>query len=40
MIVTWQQQRNAQQATINWSSDLSRARTKWARLYHQLTFGV
>jgi transposase len=29
----WQQQRNAQQATINWSFDVSRARTKLARLY-------
>lgn len=30
---TWQQRRNEQKATINWSFDLSRARTKLARLY-------
>ena len=29
----WQQRRNAKQATINWCFDLSRARTKLARLY-------
>jgi transposase len=29
----WQQRRNAQQAKINWSFDVSRARTKLARLY-------
>jgi transposase len=30
---TWQQRRNAQKAKINWSFDVSRARTKLARLY-------
>jgi hypothetical protein len=30
---TWQQRRNAQQAKINWCFDVSRARTKLARLY-------
>ena len=30
---TWQQRRNAEQATINWCFDVSRARTKLARLY-------
>ncbi len=30
---TWQQRRNEKTATINWSFDLSRARTKLARLY-------
>jgi transposase len=29
----WQQRRNAQQAKINWCFDVSRARTKLARLY-------
>ena len=29
----WQQRRNAQQARINWCFDVSRARTKLARLY-------
>lgn len=29
----WQQRRNEQKAIINWSFDLSRARTKLARLY-------
>jgi transposase len=37
---TWQQRRNAQQAKINWCFDVSRARTKIARLYPKIIFVV
>jgi len=33
IVQAWTQRRNAQQATINWCFDLSKARTKLARLY-------
>lgn len=40
LVLAWQERRNAQQARINWCFDVSRARTKLARLYPQETFVV